>query len=91
MDNREDTPDQVALMLKLKNYMKAHKIRIIDMAKEVGYTPVHISLILNGHTKASDRCKRDIIAYLARYSLKNYNELKTTLEGSAWPTLFLHL
>ena len=87
----EKDSKEILFLNSLHGYMKEKKIQIKKMSEELGYSSVHISLVLGGKTKGSKQCKKAIIDYLVSYSIKDYIDLKALLRGTAWDSRLLDL
>jgi len=79
------------LMARIRTFVKAKRVPYGYLVEEMGYTPVHISRVLNGKTASSYKFNKLLIMALSKFTYRDYKELQDTLEGSIWHSLFLSL
>lgn len=54
------------------------------IAEEMGYSEVHLSLVLNGHRVATKNFKKLFFYVIFKRTMENYNNLYENMENTIW-------
>ena len=71
-------------MEEIKKYIKKHKIPYTYLCHETGYSPVHMSVLINGKSRPTEKFLKLLIAALTKYAKRDIKELRATLEKTPW-------
>ena len=69
-------------MNKMKAFVKKHKIPYAYLTEHTGYSPVHISKVLNGHRVPSIHCTKLFEAALERFKTEKFESLEEDFKES---------
>jgi transcriptional regulator with XRE-family HTH domain len=64
--------------------VKRLKISQSYLSKEMGYSKVYISKIMNGHMPGEKKFHKLLVTAIAKRAKRDYTELLKALEGTEW-------